>query len=283
MAPTSLAAACVQMEHAPSLGEALDRADRLVAEAADRGADLVLLPEYWFVPRDGSMTVETAADFGKVPGFLEEASERHRVALAGNGPRLDDGDLQNACYVYDVGDEVLVQPKLHPMPREEEQGVAATSGLEVAGVRGARVGVAVCADVLYPEVPRILSLRGADVILCPVMSPYRGADDEDPTRSAREALFVGRAYDASAYVLKAGGFTSPDEGVVGRSLVTAPWGTLARYHDQWSQEILQADLDVERVRAHREGRVSLERRAPWAYRDLVDEDLGGTLDRPDEA
>lgn len=282
MAPKSLGTACVQMEHAGSLADALDRADALVAEAADRGADLVLLPEYWFVPRGERMTVETAADFGKVPGFLQEASERHDVALAGNAPHLDGRDLRNACFVYDDGDEVLVQPKLHPMPREEEQGVAAASGLDVAEVRGATLGVAVCADILYPEVPRILSLRGADVILCPVMSPYRGPDDEDRTRSAREALFVGRAYDASAYVLKAGGFTDPDDGVVGRSLVTAPWGTLARYEDQWSQEILAADLDLEPVREHREGRVSLERRAPWAYRALVDEDLGGTLDPPDE-
>lgn len=281
MSGPTLGAACLQMEHAGSLAQALDRADALVAEAAEGGADLVLLPEYWFVPRGEQMAAGEAGDFAKVPDFLAEASDRHGVALAGNGPLKRGGDLHNACYLYDEGQEVLVQPKLHPMPPEEAGGIAAAEGLDVAEVRGARVGVAVCADILYPEVPRILSLRGADVVLCPVMSPYRGQGDEDPTRGAREDLFVGRAYDASAYVLKAGGFSDPDDGVVGRSLVTAPWGTVARYEDQWSQEVLAAELDVGRVREHREGRVSLERRAPWAYGDLVDPDLGGTLDRPD--
>jgi nitrilase len=269
------------MEHAGSLAEALDRADGLVGEAAEAGAELVLLPEYWFVPRGERMDADSQAEYEKVPGFIEEASERHGVALAGNGPLVRDGDLHNACYVHDAGDEVLVQPKLHPMPPEEAGGVAPAEGLDVVEVRGANLGVAVCADILYPEVPRILSLRGADVVLCPVMSPYRGEGEEDPTRDAREDLFVARAYDASAYVLKAGGFSSPDEGVVGRSLVTAPWGTEARYQDQWSQEILHVDLDVDRVREHREGRVSLERRAPWAYRDLLDEELGSVLHRPD--
>ncbi len=274
MPATELEVACIQMAHQPELGMNLAAARKLATEAVSDGAELVLLPEYWFVERERRLNPDTAHHYAEVPGFLEDLSRDLDVVIAGNGPQVDGDSVRNACYLVDRGETVGVQPKLHPMPREAEDGVEAGTGLEVHEVAGTTVGMVVCADILYPEVPRILSLKGAELLLVPVMSPYRGDEDEDVTRSARESLFVARAYDASAYILKAGGFTDGERFVAGRSLITAPWGIVARYGDAWSQETLRARLDLEPIREHREDAVALHHRAPGAYGDLLDPELG---------
>lgn len=279
MPASEIEVACVQMPHGSTLQANLDTARELVAEAAGDGAELVLLPEYWFVERDRRLSPGTADHYADVPGFLEELSGEHGVALAGNAPLVRDERVHNACYLAEDGSLVGLQRKLHPMPREAADGIAGGNGLDVYDVAGTTVGMVVCADILYPEVPRILSLKGAELLLVPVMSPYRGDEDEDVTRSAREDLFVARAYDASAYILKSGGFTDGERVVAGRSLITAPWGIVARYGDAWTREVLRASLDLEPVREHRRDAVAMHHRVPSAYRDLVDPDLGTTGSR----
>lgn len=252
----------VQMRHDGPLQANLDRAGRLLAKAADGGADLALLPEYFFAGADEAPPVDAGA---RVREVLSEASADLGIAVAGNVVEPADDGLRNVGVVYVDGDPVLEQPKIHPMPRERELGVAPGDGYDVADVAGVPVGVIVCADILFPEVARVLSLDGARVILNPVMSPYRS---DDPTRDAREAVYVARAYDSGAFVLKAGGVRSDD--VVGRSLVAAPWGIQARYRDEHAEQLLSADLDLERLEAFRTDRARFPARRPAAYRGLVE-------------
>src|SRR5439155_21630666 len=146
---------------------------------------------------------------------------------AGNLLEVADGKLRNVGVVYDRGAVALEQLKIHPMPREAAAGVVGGDGLRAATVLGRPTGMLVCADVLYPEAARVLSLQGAEVLLNPVMSPYREVDN---TKAARDAIFIARAYDSGPFVLKAGGFRRPDangSGIAGRSLVAAAWGILA--------------------------------------------------------
>lgn len=251
----------VQMRHDGPLQANLDRARRLLAKAADGGADLALLPEYFFAGADEAPPVD-AGD--RVRDLLSETSTDLDIAVAGNVVEPAGDGLRNVGVVYADGDPVIEQPKVHPMARERELGVAPGDGYDVADVAGVPVGMIVCADVLFPEVARILALRGATVLLNPVMSPYR---PEDPTRDARRAMYVARAYDSGAFVVKAGGIRSDD--VVGRSLVAAPWGVLARYGDERGEELLAADLDLERLEAFRTDRERFPPRRPEAYRELV--------------
>lgn len=263
------------MAHGDTLDDNLRHARELLERARDEGARLALLPEYFFsVP--GGMPPESAPWAGRLRGFFESASRDLAMTVAGNLIEERDGRLLNLGVAYEAGRSVLEQPKIHPMPREAATGVAAGGRFATQQAAGARVGMLVCADILYPEAARVLALQGAEILLNPVMSPYR---EDDAGKAAREAIFIARAYDSGAFVLKAGGFRRPDgappspggppRAIAGRSLVAAPWGMLARYRDDFEEELVMADLDFERLRRFRKAQEQFPARQPGAYRDLV--------------
>lgn len=271
----TLRACVVQMAHGDTLEDNLRHARALLAEARDGGARLALLPEYFFSVPGGSPT-ESAPWAAALRGFFEETSRDLGLLVAGNLIERQGERVWNLGVAYEGGRAVLEQPKVHPMPREAASGVSAGERLRAQQAGGHPMGMLVCADILYPEAARVLALQGAEILLNPVMSPYR---EEDSGKSAREAIFVARAYDSGAFVLKAGGFRrpgsatggplGPPRAIAGRSLVAAPWGILARYRDDFTEELLFADLDFARLRQFRKAQLEFPARQPAAYRDLL--------------
>ena len=249
-----LRVAALQMPHGPTLEGNLAKARSMVAQAREAGATLALLPEYWFATFAGP--VEPAP----LRAFFADASRD--IIVAGN---LIEGG-RNLGVVYERGAPLLEQPKIHPMPREAANGIVGGETWRVAPVAGVPTGMLVCADVLYPEAARIVQLLGAQLLLNPVMSPYREADD---TKEARDAIFVARAYDAGAFLVKAGGFRRGEPAVAGRSLVTAPWGVLARYQNELAEEVLVVDLDLARLDRFRRHQATFPARRPSTYQELV--------------
>src|ERR1051326_7797724 len=163
-------AACIQMEHPASLDEGLLAVERLVRRAKRDAAALALLPEYWFAstnpdaPGLGRLGVQQAGE------MLAHLSREHAIALAGNLIVEEDGRLRNVVFAWQDGKLVGRQAKAHPMPREAEKGIVGDPRLATFAFAGMTTGGIVCADVFYPEVPRILSLQGARLLLNPVMS-----------------------------------------------------------------------------------------------------------------
>lgn len=271
----TLRACVVQMAHGDTLDDNLRHARHLLGAARDGGASLALLPEYFF--STPTATPPDAAPWaGRVRRFFEEASRDLGLVVAGNLVEAQGDRVLNLGVAYEDGRPVLEQAKVHPMPREASWGVAAGERFQAQSAAGVPMGMLVCADILYPEAARVLALQGAEILLNPVMSPFR---EEDTGKSAREAIFVARAYDSGAFVLKAGGFRrpagapppagGPPRAVAGRSLVAAPWGVLARYRDDFEEELLFADLDFARLRHFRKGQEQFPPRQPGAYRDLL--------------
>ena len=263
----SLKAALVQMRHGDSLAANLAAARAGLEAARDAGAALAMLPEYWFAVFPGT-PADNAEAAAEARGFLAAASRDLGLAVAGNVVERMAGALWNLGVAYEGGRLVLEQPKVHPMPREAAAGVVGGDGLEAGHVAGRPAGMLVCADVLYPEAARVLALQGAEILLNPVMSPYR---EEDETRGARDAVFVARAYDSGAFVLKAGGWRRADAPpvVAGRSLAAAPWGVLAKARGDFGDEVLVVDLDFGKLRRFREHQSGFPPRRPEAYGGLL--------------
>ena len=254
-------AAALQMPHGDTLAANVARAHEMTDAARAAGAQLALLPEYWFAtPGGGPLQERDGPDIRKALGAMSRG-----LVLGANVVERREGKLLNVGVVYADGHLALDQPKVHPMPREVGAGVASWPHLEARDVAGFRVGMLVCADVLYPEAARVLALQGARVLLNPVMSPFR---ENDPGKAAREAVYVARAYDSGAFVVKAGGFRAG--AIAGRSLIAAPWGLLARYQDDFAEELVLAELDFARLDAFRESQAKFPARVPEAYGRLVE-------------
>jgi nitrilase len=265
----ALRVACIQSRHGPDWPANEATLSRLLREAADRGARLAVLPEYAWASMPSEARAGEDPDLPpraeQVRAFLARESRDLGLAVAGNV--IEGG--RNVGVAYDGGRSVLEQAKLHPMPREASRGIVGVDAFGVAPVLGRTMAMVVCADVLFPEVARLAQLLDAEVLINPVLSAF---EEEDPTREARQALYVARAYDARAFVVKAGGFLP--RVIVGRSLVAAPWGIVARQRDEWGEEALVADLDFAKLDAFRKHQERFPPRRPSAYRPLADDAAG---------
>ena len=266
-------AAAVQLNATDDTDRNLERADRLVRDAAAAGAELVALPEKWTVlgKREhmaaGAQTLEGPA----ISWARATARELGIDLLAGSMyesiPERDKG-ANTSVHVGPDGEIRSVYRKIHLFDVEVDGSVYAESSTEDPGdeivvselAGGLTLGLSVCYDLRFPELYRILALRGAEVFSVP------SAFTLPTTRDHWEILVRARAIENQCFVVAPnqvghhpGGLRSG-----GRSLIVDPWGlVLAGAAD--TETFIIADLDAANQRDIRRRLPSLARRRPETY------------------
>jgi len=271
-------AAAVQLNSGPDKGRNLATADRLTRAAAADGADLVVLPEKFNLlvgeeemragaePLDGPAVAwarDTARELAidLVAGsFSERRPGRERLSNTSVhvGPDGEPRAVYRKIHMFDV-DVAGVE---YRESATEEPG----DEIVVSEARGVPLGMSVCFDLRFPELFRILAVRGARVIAVP-------AAFTRPTGEAHwELLLRARAVENQAFVVAADqvGEWQPDRESFGASLIADPWGELlARAPDAAAgvhETFVCADLDFARQDELRERLPSLSGRVESAYR-----------------
>jgi predicted amidohydrolase len=245
-------AAVIQLNSTDDAERNRATAERLVREAAERGARLAVLPEKWnrlcepermaaaAEPLDGpsiTWACGLARELGidLVAGSIcEDASGVTHNTSIHAGP---DGELRAAyrkLHLFDV--EVagtVYRESEHESPGDE----VVVSEL----ADGSGLGMSICYDLRFPELYRALSARGARVIAVP------SAFTLTTTRDHWEPLLRARAIENQAFVLAANqvGEHPPGLRSGGRSMIVDPWGVvLAQAPD--AEAVVVADLDYAR-------------------------------------
>jgi predicted amidohydrolase len=162
--------ACCRL--APRVGElAFNRA--LVLRALEGvEADIVVLPElatsgYVFASRDEAASVAISAD----DPLLREWGAGGALVVGGFCEAGADGHLYNSAAVVDDTGVVAIYRKTHLWDRERLIFTPGAAAAPVLDTRFGRLGVLICYDIEFPEMPRSLALRGADLICAPVNWP----------------------------------------------------------------------------------------------------------------
>jgi predicted amidohydrolase len=269
-----LRVACIQMTSRADKAANLEHADQLVARAAAGGADLVVLPEKWNAIGDAA-TLEAAAeplDGGESVDAMVGWARGHGISIVGGSiteRREGREKLSNTCVMLDSsGDIAAVYRKIHLFDVEVGGHVYRESEAEepgeetvVADAEGWRLGLTVCYDLRFPELYRILTLEGAELLTVPAhFTLYTGKDHWHP-------LLRARAIENQCYVAAAAqiGETRPGRASYGRSLIADPWGiVLAEAPDE--PTVIAAELDRSRMEDIRAFLPSLASRQPQAYR-----------------
>jgi deaminated glutathione amidase len=260
-----LVAAAVQMNSQADLAENLGRAERLVAEAASRGAHVVVLPEnFAFMGGDDDERLRVAEDLdaregGRIRSFLSESATKHGIwILAGGLPERssDPARVHNTCAAVAPSGEIVARyRKMHLFDVEVGDGqryresASCMPGDEpvVVDVRGTRIGLSICYDLRFPELYRELVSLGAEVLIVPAAFTLATGKDH------WHVLLRARAIEAQCYVVAAAQWGSHPKGrrTYGKSLVVDPWGEVVAQASE-GEGIVVAPLDpayIAQVRA----------------------------------
>jgi predicted amidohydrolase len=252
----------------------LETAERLVAQAASTGADIVVLPEKWNAIGDAGVYHATAEPLegGESVAAMSEWARRHGITLVGGSiaeRREGREKLSNTSVVFDPGGQIVaVYRKIHLFDVEVGGVVYRESEAEEPGDEAVlaeaedwRIGLTVCYDVRFPELYRILALEGAQLITVP-------AHFTTPTgKDHWHVLLRARAIENQLYVAAAAqiGETLPGKPAYGRSLIADPWGiVLAQAPDE--ETVIAAELDRAHLGRIRAKLPSLANRQSHAYR-----------------
>jgi predicted amidohydrolase len=147
-----------------------------IREAADAGADVVVLPElitsgYMFASFDEATAVAIATDHEILREWAAEAA-RADIVLAGGFCELgDEGRIYNSAAVFDRTGLRAVYRKLHLWDREKLLFTAGSAAPPVLDTRVGRIAVIVCYDLEFPELTRSVALAGTQLLLVPTNWP----------------------------------------------------------------------------------------------------------------
>ena len=267
-------AAAVQLNSDENKERNLASADELTRAAAADGAQLVVLPEKFNVLGTHEHYAQGAEPLeGDTIGWARSlAAELGIDLVAGSIVERRDGreKFANTCvHVSPDGDVHAVYRKIHMFDvvvgdTEYRESASEDPGEEIVLSEladGEQVGLTVCYDLRFPELFRILAVRGATVITLPA------AFTKITGQAHWEILIRARAIENQVFMVAAGqvGMHPENKESFGNSMIVDPWGeVLARVTDDGPGYCV-ADLDFERQAEIREKLPSLANRQAAAY------------------
>jgi len=264
--------AALQMNSQTGLDHNLGQARRLLAQAAQEGVRLAVLPEnFSYLGARDSDRVAAAEDWpnGPAQNFLrEQASALGMWIVGGTIPIRVDGDRRvysRSLLVSPDGRVEAQYDKLHlfdvDVPdrpgesyRESDTTIPGAAPV-VADMKPGRVGMTVCYDLRFPALFHRLSTLGMEILVVPAAFTV-------PTgRVHWQVLLQTRAFESLVYVIAAGQWGEHAEGRLtwGHSAIVSPWGELLGMLDS-GVGIVTAEIDLRRQRELRSKFPVLEHR-----------------------
>src|SRR3954470_23016688 len=229
-----ITSAAIQMSSTPEKAENFETAERIVREAAAAGAELVALPELWSCHGLEKVYRENAEPIpGPTTEFLGGLARELGVYVLGGS--ILEGEpgaerLFNTSTFFDPsGELVAVYRKIHLFDVKapdrayfESRTIAPGREIVTAKAGAATLGLSVCYDVRFPELYRLLPLRGAEILAVPAAFTLQTGKDH------WELLLRARAIENQAFVVAPAQWGQKADGrwTYGRSLVVGPWGTV---------------------------------------------------------
>lgn len=244
--------AVVQMDSGNDTEKNLAQIEKCIREAAEKEAALIIFPEH---------AEYLGMDYGKhtspVPGeitrFFASCAEKYGIYVhCGTMTEQNtEGCPYNTSILFSPRGEILGRyRKLHMFdvaledgPGYRESGeVSPGDDIVLCDTELGRIGMAVCYDLRFPEIFRIMAKQGADMMV------LSANFTKDTGRAHWEPLIRARAIENTCYVAAAGQCGKKDAFTAyGHSMIVDPWGeVLARAGDQ--EEILYAVIDTDRIR-----------------------------------
>lgn len=265
-------AAAIQVSATSDKAENLRRAERLVREAAGRGASLVALPELFnWRGKRSEETAHAETLEGESLGLIARLARALSVHIvAGSITERAPGGAKsyNTCVLFDAaGRRLAVYRKIHlfdvdlagRVSTRESEAKQGGSETVAAPTELGTIGLSICYDLRFPELYRALAFAGAEVILVP--SAFTA-----PTGEAHwEVLIRARAIENQAYVVAPAQFGPNAHGFsdFGNSMIVDPWGRVVAHAAGDREQVIVAAIDLDYLRQVRREMPALAHARLW--------------------
>ena len=284
--------AAIQMQCAKDVETNIQTAERLVRQAAEQGAQIILLPELFERPYfcqerqyDYYQYAQSVTENTAIQHFKEIAKEL-KVVLPISFYEKDGNVLYNSIAVIDADGEVLgVYRKTH-IPddhyyQEKFFFTPGNTGFKVWDTRYAKIGIGICWDQWFPETARCLALNGAELLFYPTAIGSEPILDTDScghwqrTMQGHSAANIVPVIAANRYGLEEvtpceeNGGQSSILNFYGSSFMTDETGAILSQAERQDEAILLTTYDLDKGANERLNWGLFRDRRPDMYKDIV--------------
>ena len=226
--------AAIQMASGPYVAANLSEAERLIEVAANQGAKLVALPEYFALmgfKETDKVAAREEEGKGPIQQFLKSMAKKHKIWLIGCSVPLVSNfpnKVRNSCLVYDdQGEQVARYDKIHLFglnlgneQYHEEKTIESGDVIKVVDTPFGKIGLSICYDLRFPELYR--AMKDVNIIVVP------SAFTDTTGKAHWETLVRARAIENLSYVMAPaqGGYHLSGRETHGNSMIVDPWGVV---------------------------------------------------------
>lgn len=263
--------ALVQMNVVNNKEENLKTAKSKIEEACLKGSQIICLPEMFNCPYDNDYFKDFAEDdFGKSISLLKSMAKKYGcVIVAGSIPEKYEKNIFNTSYIIDhTGNIIAKHRKVHLFDVDVKGGItfkeskvlSPGSHATVVETKFAKIGVAICYDMRFPELIRRMTLEGAEVIFVPA------AFNMTTGPAHWHTIARARALDNQLYMALCSPARNVEASYIayGHSLIANPWGQIEDELDE-KESILIYDINLKAIASVRESLPLLKHLKPELY------------------
>lgn len=241
-----------QMPVLPGFTACRDYLETAAWKAAEQNARFLLLPEMFCCPYDTAAFPEYAEEEGGPLWVLcADIARKYNIYLsAGTMPERDSrGRIYNTAYIFDPeGRQIAKHRKMHLFDIQIQGGqhfresdvLSAGNSVTVFDTHFGTFGLAVCFDIRFPELFRLMALKGARIILVPA------AFNMTTGPAHWELLFRSQALNNQVFTVGTSPARNPSASYVswGHSIVAGPWGNvISQMNAEEDFRITEIDLE----------------------------------------
>ncbi len=250
--------AAVQMTANEDKERNIEVAVGIVDKAIEKGAELIVLPEMFHCYGDSKIMVDEAEPVpGHTTDVLAKKAREHGVyIICGIYEKTEDQKAYNTSVAIGPDGNIIgTYSKTHLFDIDvpgsitylESDSVSQGRKITNVDIKDFKCGIAVCYDLRFPELFRIMALEGASVVV--VCSAFTHATG----KAHWDALVKARAIENQTFLIAANQIGKHPNNITshGNSIILDPWGReLARAKEE--DDLIMAKLDFDLLKKVRE-------------------------------
>lgn len=257
---------CIQLNVGfGKVDENFERAEQFIRQAAQGGAEIIVLPEMWNTGYALERLPELADENGeRTQAFLSKLAKELAVHIVGGSVAIRVGEkFFNTMYTFNKEGELVGEYSKAHLFRLMDEHLYLQAGdkmnrfaledVEAAGV--------ICYDIRFPEWLRSHALQGAKVLFVPAQWPT-------PRIDHWKTLLQARAIENQCFVIAVNRISRKVENFNGQSMIIQPWGEVL-WTGAADEELAIIDVDFAIVDEVRTRIPVYDDRRPNLYEEVV--------------